>query len=218
MFYIPWLYIFSGKGVCPPRFFFGNTAGGQSLSLPAAASSLCTRELNREPPLMVRGGVERSETEGIRRLVLDKTNRKPNGQSPLPLPPFAQGGCRDGFPLLHKGVVVGGLRCRSLHKGAVVGVRLRRWRPLMLPRGRTERHPYASPYGKGRGAHLFMPPLMVRGGVERSETEGIRGIKTLRTVLPQGIFGKRAKKFFYPGRAGEKNYFGRLRRRAAGYI
>ena len=33
---------------------------------------------------------------------------------------------------------------------------------------------HASPYGKGVHGASFMPPLMVRGGVEQSETEGIR--------------------------------------------
>ena len=34
----------------------------------------------------------------------------------------------------------------------------------------------------------FMPPLMVRGGVERSETEGIRRSETEQTI-PQSAYG-----------------------------
>ena len=47
----------------------------------------------------------------------------------------------------------------------------------------------ASPYGKGRwcAASTHMPPLLERGGVERSETEGIRKLDFNKTNRNAGI-------------------------------
>ena len=76
------------------------------------------------PPLMVRGGVEQSETEGIRSSEAEQTIP----QAALPPAPFAQGshgwGCRSLPTLLHKGAKVWRGRCRATN--------------------------HASPYGKGR--------------------------------------------------------------------
>ena len=48
---------------------------------------------------------------------------------------------------------------------------------LLLPlfdRGHEATHNHTSPFGRGNVTPPTLPPLMVRGGVEQSETEGIR--------------------------------------------
>ena len=141
------------------------------------------------PPLMVRGGVEQSETEGIRKSAFDMANRN-TGINP-----------QKGRHLL-----CAFCPCEKRKQGETSRRRERK---------ETGSQPYGAPqvgvlykFFRRRSLNFFSEKISrnrdVRGGVERSETEGIRRLEADKEKFPgRGIFtpfcvraGGGAKKIF----------------------